>query len=80
MHAKPDDTWAALRRRRDLAMYTTKRLGRNRVVERAEPAPILLREPPSVIPPSQPKYRLKTTARDDRKRTEDARKGNLPLT
>ncbi len=53
LRAELDDTWAALRRRGDLAMYTAKRLGRNRVVEQTEPAPILLREPPGVIPPSQ---------------------------
>jgi len=45
LHAKLDDTWATLRRRGDLAMYTAKRLGRNRVVEQTEPASI----PPSQV-------------------------------
>jgi len=52
LHPKPDDTWATLRRRGDLAMYAAKRLGRNRVVEQTEPSSILLREPPGIIPPS----------------------------
>ena len=52
LHAEPEDTWATLRRRGDLAMYTAKRLGRNRVVQQAESAPILLREPTNINPPS----------------------------
>ncbi len=52
LYAEPDDTWASLRRRGDLAMYAAKHLGRNCVVEQTEPASILLREPTNVMPRS----------------------------
>ena len=52
LYAETEDTWATLRRRGDLAMYTAKRLGRNRVVEQTESASILLRESTGIIPPS----------------------------
>lgn len=48
------DSWESLRRRGDLAMYTAKRHGRNCVVEQIEEAPVLLREPASVITFFQP--------------------------
>jgi len=60
LHAEPEDTWATLRRRGDLAMYTAKRLGRNRVVQQAESAPILLREPTNINPPSPSKSHPET--------------------
>ncbi|WP_175529144.1 GGDEF domain-containing protein [Granulicella pectinivorans] len=40
-----NDTWLALRRRGDAAMYAAKRLGRNRVVEQTEASPVLLFDP-----------------------------------
>jgi len=42
LNGEGGETWQALRRRGDLAMYAAKRLGRNRVVEETEPAPPIL--------------------------------------
>lgn len=47
-----NDTWEAIRRRGDFAMYEAKRLGRNRVMVQAETSNILLHNPIQPIPPS----------------------------
>jgi len=49
-----NDTWEAMRRRGDLAMYKAKRLGRNRVMVQAEPSTILLHNSTEAIPPGPP--------------------------
>ena len=44
------DTWESLRRRGDLAMYTAKRLGRNRVAVQLDPSLLLLEKlPPHAV-------------------------------
>jgi len=47
---EPEDTWETLRRRGDLAMYTAKRLGRNRVAVQLDPSLLLLEKlPPHAV-------------------------------
>jgi diguanylate cyclase (GGDEF)-like protein len=53
LYPAPNDTWEAMRRRGDLAMYKAKRLGRNRVIVQAEPSTILLHERTGLSPPSR---------------------------